>query len=159
MKSRYSFERIDARSTGARSEDGIFLLWGPGPGESITYTDADSRVQTDVTEYSPPLVGYALARAVRFQRLVEAWKSERGATSSITHMAMADSYQRIIAMGPSAVPLIIAQLKSEGEEPDQWFWALRVITGIDPVQAEHRGDFPKMARAWIGWAEAEDYAG
>ena len=35
----------------------------------------------------------------RFQELISQWRRERGATSSITKMAMCPSYQRIIAMG------------------------------------------------------------
>lgn len=90
----------------------------------------------------------------KFQNLVEAWKRERGARSSITQAAALDSYQKIIGMGPDAVPLLIAQLKSEGDKPDQWFWALRAITTQNPVRPEDRGNFPKMARAWIEWAGA-----
>jgi hypothetical protein len=61
-------------------------------------------------------------------------------------------------MGPDAVRLILAELKSEGDDPDQWFWALRAITQENPVKAEEQGDFRAMATAWFKWAE-EEYAG
>jgi hypothetical protein len=95
----------------------------------------------------------------RFQSLVEQWRRERGALSSITEMSMLPSYQALIGMGEAAVPLILAQLRSEGDEPDQWFWALKAITGISPVQPEDQGDFVRMARAWLRWGEEQGYAG
>lgn len=95
---------------------------------------------------------------LKFKALVAQWRAERGATSSITAMAMCDPYQKIIGMGREAVPLIIAQMRSEVPEPDQWFWALQVITGVDPVAEEDRGDFVKMSQSWISWAENEGYA-
>ncbi len=79
--------------------------------------------------------------------------------SSITEMSMLPSYQKLVGMGEVAIPLLLAELKSEGDEPDQWFWALKAITGIDPVKPEDRGDFVGMARAWLKWGEDEGYAG
>jgi hypothetical protein len=87
-----------------------------------------------------------------FKRLVQRWHQERGATSSITAMAICPAYQEIIALGPPAIPLILRQLESEGDEPQMWFWALKVLTrGFDPVPDSARGDFRAMARAWLNW--------
>ncbi len=72
---------------------------------------------------------------------------------------MQPAYQRIIGMGGEAVPLLIAQLKSEGDDPDQWFWALKAITEADPVSPDDQGDMVKMAQAWIRWAEQANDAG
>ena len=87
----------------------------------------------------------------QFQRLAEQWRQERGAESSLTKIAMCPSYQKIIAMGPTAVPMILRELESEGDEPDHWFWALGAITGADPVPYEARGNMVRMAEAWIDW--------
>jgi hypothetical protein len=78
--------------------------------------------------------------------------------SSITESAACPSYQAIIGMGPTVVPLILAQLEAEGDEPDQWFWALKAITGDDPVKDQDRGDFVAMANSWLAWARADGYA-
>jgi hypothetical protein len=86
-----------------------------------------------------------------FNALVSQWHDERGVTSSAMQMAMCPAYQRIIAMGPPAIPLILRQLASEGDEPDMWFWALRVLTNVDPVPPQHRGNINAMARAWLDW--------
>jgi hypothetical protein len=87
----------------------------------------------------------------QFQRLVDQWRRERGAESSVTKIAVCPSYQRIIAMGQTAVPMILRELENEGDEPDHWFWALSAITDADPVPCEARGDMVQMAEAWLDW--------
>lgn len=89
-----------------------------------------------------------------FRGLMERWHEERGVSSSITSMALCPAYQEIIAMGPRAIPLILRQLEREGDEPDMWFWALRVLSHADPVPANDRGDIVRMARAWLEWGRA-----
>lgn len=84
----------------------------------------------------------------RFRLLVARWKSERGATSSATQMAMHPAYQRLIGLGPEAVPLLLRELQ---REPDHWFWALGAITGENPVPPEARGNLTEMAKAWLEW--------
>lgn len=96
---------------------------------------------------------------LKFQNLAQQWKTERGARSSITETAMLQPYQSIIGMGEDAIRPIISELRSEGDDPDQWFWALRAVTQANPVNPEHQGDFAKMAQAWIEWAEDNGYAG
>ncbi len=93
-----------------------------------------------------------------FQDLVREWRAARGATSSVTAISILPAYQRIIGMGDAAVPLILAELKSEGDDPDHWFWALTAITGANPVNLEDQGDMLKMAESWLKWGEAQGYA-
>jgi len=93
-----------------------------------------------------------LFRSLMFQCLVAEWRTQRGAMSSITEAALCSAYQRIIGLGPAAVPFIIAELESDGDEPDQWFWALKAITGEDPVREDDRGDFAAMSKSWLEWA-------
>jgi hypothetical protein len=90
---------------------------------------------------------------LKFQRLVRKWKKQRGARSSITETVAMPAYQEIIGMGEKAIPLLLAQLRSEGDQPDQWFWALRAITGENPVKPEEQGNFRKMSQAWLKWSE------
>jgi hypothetical protein len=88
-----------------------------------------------------------------FDLLRAQWHRERGVTSSITAMAMCPAYQGIIGMGPKVIPLIMRQMDSEGDEPDMWFWALRVLTFANPVPDDARGDIVRMARAWLSWGQ------
>lgn len=95
----------------------------------------------------------------KFGSLVEAWYRERGTSSSITEIVLCSSYLAIIAMGKDkAVPLILAQIEREGDDPDHWFWALQVLTGVDPVTEEDEGDMLRMSQAWRAWGRAEGYA-
>lgn len=94
----------------------------------------------------------------KFQGLVNQWRAERGVMSSISEMSILPSYQKIIGMGEEAVALILTELRSEGDDPDQWFWALKAITEANPVKPEDQGNFRKMAQAWFKWAEDEGYA-
>jgi hypothetical protein len=94
----------------------------------------------------------------QFQIFAAQWRKERSATSSITKMAACPAYHSIMGMGPKAVPLILRQLESEGDDPDHWFWALQRIAQVDPVNADDRGDMKRMAKAWINWGRQQGYA-
>jgi len=104
------------------------------------------------------------SRWIRFQSFVKQWREERGTMSSIDDMSALVPFQNIIGMGIDAVPLLLAQLKSEGNDPDQWFWALLTIAkanDLEPPQIaeEDQGNYLKMAKAWITWGENQVYAG
>jgi hypothetical protein len=93
---------------------------------------------------------------MRFRELVLQWKSARSAlSSSSTIIAMHPAYQHIIGMGVPAVPLILREL---ARELDHWFWALKAITGEDPVPSEHRGRMRQMAADWLQWGRERGYA-
>lgn len=94
--------------------------------------------------------------AGRFHRLVAEWKERSRYLSNTAQMAMLPAYQRIIGMGPAAIPLILEELR---REPDQWFWALEAISGEDPVPPEARGKIRLMADAWIRWGEGRGVIG
>ncbi|MFY9821612.1 MAG: hypothetical protein WAM82_09520 [Thermoanaerobaculia bacterium] len=84
-----------------------------------------------------------------FLRLTKSWREATQYISSTTDMVMHPAYQRIIGMGPAALPLILREL---AREPDHWFWALQAITGEDPVPPAARGNLSKMTDAWLRWA-------
>ena len=89
-----------------------------------------------------------------FQELVREWKAARGHTSSVTRMAKIAAYQRIIAMGKVAVPLILAELR---RKPDHYFLALNAITEADPIPPTSRGKINEMANAWLQWGADRGY--
>ena len=86
----------------------------------------------------------------RFQRLATEWKEKSRHMSNAAQMAILTPYQKIIGMGKEALPFILDELK---REPDQWFWALEVITDQNPVPAEAAGKVRLMAQAWIEWGK------
>jgi len=103
----------------------------------------------------PPLPNPPASLEAVFADLVRRWKVERGPSSSTTELAMCPSYQRIIGLGPVAVPYLLRELE---REPDHWFWALKSITGADPVPVKSRGKVGEMARHWILWGREQGYS-
>lgn len=85
-----------------------------------------------------------------FQELKEWWVDDTAYLSSPIQKAMHPAYQRIIGGGKESLPFIIEDLK---EGPDHWFWALKSITGADPIPKEHEGRMELMAEDWIKWYE------
>lgn len=98
--------------------------------------------------YRFPISRQRLSVAERFRELVRWWKADTELLSSPIEMAMHPAYQQIIGLGPEAVPLLLEELE---KDPDHWFWALKAITGIDPVGPAQRGEFKEMTRAWVQW--------
>lgn len=90
------------------------------------------------------------ALQVRFEDLCWEWNKTRDEFSSGIDNFVLPAYQHIIGLGPDAVPLILRALQNQ---LDDWFWALRAITGADPVPAEHLGDFNQMRGDWFAWAK------
>lgn len=69
-------------------------------------------------------------------------------------ISMHPAYQKIIGMGELALPLIMRELRTR---PNHWFWALKAITGEDPVPPQYRGQVRKMAAAWLDWWKENKY--
>lgn len=91
---------------------------------------------------------------LRFSMLKAEWEADTAHLSSITEIAMHPAYQQIIGMGPIAIPLILSEMK---KKPDHWFWALKSITGEDPVLQENRGQILQMTKAWLRWGIEQGY--
>jgi hypothetical protein len=83
-----------------------------------------------------------------FSRLARQWKRDTSRLSSPKHIVAHPAYQRIVRMGREVIPLILEEMHSK---PARWLYALRDITGADPVKPEHRGDVQKMASDWLSW--------
>lgn len=90
----------------------------------------------------------------RFQRYKEDWVAKTRHLSNMGQIALIFSYQRIIGLGPKAIPLILLELQ---QETDHWFWALEAITGENPVVDKDAGDMEASADAWIEWGKENGY--
>lgn len=84
----------------------------------------------------------------QFNQLASQWKAETGMLSVLSQKVLHPAYQRIIGMGKKAIPLLLKELE---REPNHWFWALRAITGANPVKPENRGRVKRMAADWRSW--------
>jgi hypothetical protein len=57
-------------------------------------------------------------------------------------------------MGPIVIPLILSEMV---RKLGHWFWALKSITGEDPVSPEQRGRINEMTEAWLSWGREQRY--
>ena len=90
----------------------------------------------------------------RFIELAQQWFNSAGYLSSTTEAVIHPAYQQIIGMGEEAIPLLLMELlKASG----RWFWALKAITGENPVPREHLGKTKKMTQDWIDWGVEKGY--
>lgn len=89
-----------------------------------------------------------------FEELANQWRDETAMMSSASKMASHPAYQSIISMGPPVVPLILRELE---RETDHWFFALRALTGDDPVPPEDVGNVRKMREAWLAYGRAHGF--
>lgn len=89
--------------------------------------------------------------ALRFEALAQRWREDTEFHSAASALFMHPAYQEIIGLGPAVLPLILADLR---ESRDHWFWALRAITGENPVPADERGKVERMAERWLDWGHA-----
>ncbi|NOT64147.1 MAG: hypothetical protein HOP19_28360 [Acidobacteria bacterium] len=87
-----------------------------------------------------------------FRQLADQWRRGTEHTASVKQASLHPAYQRIIGMGPAAVPLLLQELE---QAPDHWFWALRAITDEDPAQAED--SLAGAARAWLAWGREKGH--
>jgi hypothetical protein len=95
------------------------------------------------------------AIATRFQTLATQWKAETKHLSLMNEIVLHPAYQQIIGMGAAVVPHILQALATN---PDHWFWALRSITGTNPVSPDDRGRVQRMAAAWLAWGKENGYS-
>ena len=90
----------------------------------------------------------------RFDQLADQWSEETEFVSSSTALVLNSAYQQIIGMGQTVVPLILHRLESQG---GHWFWALKHITGEDPLPAEDAGNYARMREGWLRWGHQHHY--
>jgi len=93
--------------------------------------------------------------ASEFQALADQWKQDILGISSVSDIVMHPAYQRIMAMGKRALPLILQQLR---RELDHWFYALEFITGSEGKDVAKSADTLEDARsAWLEWGYRHGY--
>lgn len=89
--------------------------------------------------------------AVRFRALADEWQAATRFLAAPSAASEHPAYRAIVALGPAAVPLILADLAMA---PEPWFAALRELTGTDPVPAADHGRPRAAAEHWLAWGRA-----
>jgi hypothetical protein len=88
---------------------------------------------------------------VAFEELVLVWSAGTAHLSSPAKLIEHPAYRQIIGLGPSVLPLILADLEESGRF---WFPALNAITGETPIPEDAEGDVERMIAAWLQWGRA-----
>lgn len=101
-----------------------------------------------VTVPSPALVS-------RFQSLAGEWRAATRFLAGPAAAAEHPAYRAVVALGPDAIPLILAEL---AVSPEPWFAALRELTGADPVPPADRGRPRAAAGHWLTWGRGRGLA-
>jgi hypothetical protein len=94
----------------------------------------------------------------KFRRLADKWHDETDMHSSTLKVIGHPAYLRIIAMGRSAIPLILQEMK---QRPGHWLPAINALT--EDIREE--GENPagccatssEARTAWIRWGESKGY--
>ena len=112
------------------------------------------RAEQLLADYFKPLSTRWANPTLRFFDLKDEWERDTALLSSITDIAMHPAYQQIIGIGPVAISLILYEMS---KKPNHWFWALKSVTGEDPVPQEARGDIREMTETWLSWGREQRY--
>jgi hypothetical protein len=87
-----------------------------------------------------------------FEGLADLWERETGPYAFLYEKAMHWAYQRIIGLGPQAIPWILRRL---AERSGHWFWALESLTGEDPAAGLET--MAEAREAWLAWGRRQYY--
>ncbi len=129
------------------------ILVDPATGHSAKL-EIEMEIEDDPAEMANedlPLSGSASVEKL-FEELASQWRNETSHLSLAIKQVMHPAYQRIIGLGPVAIPLIWRELQ---REPDHWFWALEAITGEKP--AALGSSVAQAAQAWLQWGKDRRY--
>lgn len=125
---------------------------GVAVGEESSFINDEYKRSTE--HYLLPISRQWANPVTRFLTLKKEWEDNTAYLSSMTKIVMHPAYQQIIGMGQVAVPLILSEMR---KKPDHWFWALRSITGEDPVLPGHRGRLKQMTEDWLKWGRGKGH--
>ena len=89
-----------------------------------------------------------------FRPLADEWRAETDMHSSMSKKLGHSAYQKIIALGEPAVPLILRELR---DRPGFWFEALKAITRQSPVPLDEKTDPRRVREHWLNWGREKRY--
>ncbi len=106
-------------------------------------------------DWSPTVANPTALDEQKFEALADEWRRTSRLHSNVSKKVTHPAYQKIIGMGPVAIPLILGDLVAHG--PDDWFWALSAITEENPITADMTGNMNLMTEAWLKWGRDKGY--
>jgi hypothetical protein len=105
-----------------------------------------SVVTQDIPAAHPRTAEETSRIAPRFDQLADEWQRATRMLSSTQDKVHHSAYQRIMAMGKPALPLILRALRDQG---GYWFWALAAIADEDVARG--MTSYREARDAWLEW--------
>ena len=131
-----------------------FIFADPGTAVGEESTNLMERSHACLKHLIFPCTTANAVPEVKFFNLKTEWEESTAALSSINAIALNASYQEIIGMGEEAIPLILTEMT---KKTGHWFWALKALSGEDPIPLEARGNMKRMTELWLAWGETKGY--
>ncbi len=122
--------------------------------EICAQSSQETAAMSTVPTKQPPATGPTESIEAKFQRLAAAWHQAVAHHSSTTVRNNHLAYQEIIGLGPAVVPLLLRDMEAKHTH---WFYALRQITGANPIPPSAAGNIRQMVEAWLRWAKENGY--
>lgn len=147
-----------ARTTAASRADlsqvdtddgGLWAIVHRSPSGRDSYVEASLPVETRDRRDSTLERATHVVKAL-FETYAEAWSEETRYASSVEQIVLNLNYQKIIGLGPQAVPLIMGRLR---HTVGHWFWALTAIVGED--KGVGTTTLEEARQRWLAWFDAE----
>ena len=81
-----------------------------------------------------------------FEALSSVWHRDTDRLSSLARKFDHPSYRAVLARGKEAVPFILREIE---RQPGHWHYALRTLTGADPVPPGATAT--EACQRWVAW--------
>lgn len=137
------YDRDNCQPNGSQMRASLFI-----DNDALTHSSGSERIVVDY--HSSSSDQSQKKRAAEFEGHASTWLKETRFVSSPSEKYLHPSYARIIGMGREALPHILGKLTTD---PADWFYALRAITGANPVTDDMAGKMTQMRDAWLKWAK------
>lgn len=85
---------------------------------------------------------------LEFRRLADKWEEETRGYAFRSRAVQHVEHQQIVDLGEQVIPWMLEDFAAGKGD---WFYALRLLTGADPIKEEERGYVPRMRAAWLEW--------
>lgn len=90
-----------------------------------------------------------------FHALADWWRDATLHLSSPSEIGAHPAYQKIIAMGEDAIPLILEDLRDRG---GKWYMALRrMVTDPPVIDSASSGNTSRVKEIWLEWGRQHGY--
>ena len=123
-------------------EDSMLLAHEVG----VMFASPVSRISVDYT--------LDVFLAEKFRGLADRWRAETRYISSLSEIEEHETFQEIVEMGQSVIPLVLQELS---EKPSWLLLALDALVEEPPILEASEGGLLDSANAWIEWGKKIGY--